>query len=410
MSEYQYFEFQAIDRPLSNQEMRELRSYSTRAQITPTSFINEYHWGNFKGDEDDWVERYFDAFLYFANWGTHILKLRVPATVLSATAAQRYSSTQSFSIRTTKDWTILSFVSNEKDLDWPEEEEEEEEEDKPWEDDGDEWEEDDDLHDESDGKGVLSSLISIRSEIAHGDHRALYLGWLLAAQMGEIEPDAKEPPVPPGLTNLSAAQQALVSFLRIDRNLLEVAAENSALMPNNVLPDEAQCLAWLANVAMAEKDVWLARLMRENALSVSTEIQRRFQRGHSRGNTVEVAPISRTAKNLIDRAATREEERARIAKDEAAARKAQALEEKARERVKYLDTLAGRENEIWTDLEKLVTSKHPSNYDSAVMILVNLRELAGRTGDTDFIRRLEAFRTAHRRKASLLERIREANL
>ena len=41
MSEYQYYEFQAIDRPLTEKEMRELRSYSTRARITPTSFVND---------------------------------------------------------------------------------------------------------------------------------------------------------------------------------------------------------------------------------------------------------------------------------------------------------------------------------------------------------------------------------
>jgi hypothetical protein len=50
MSEYQYYEFQAIDRPLTKQEMAEVRSLSTRATITPTRFVNVYHWGNFKGD------------------------------------------------------------------------------------------------------------------------------------------------------------------------------------------------------------------------------------------------------------------------------------------------------------------------------------------------------------------------
>jgi len=40
MSEYQYYEFQAIDRPLTDREMGELRSYSTRARITPTSFVD----------------------------------------------------------------------------------------------------------------------------------------------------------------------------------------------------------------------------------------------------------------------------------------------------------------------------------------------------------------------------------
>jgi hypothetical protein len=44
MSEYQYYEFQAIDKPLTAKQMAELRSYSTRAQITPASFINEYNW------------------------------------------------------------------------------------------------------------------------------------------------------------------------------------------------------------------------------------------------------------------------------------------------------------------------------------------------------------------------------
>ena len=50
MSEYQYYEFQAIDRPLTEKEMRELRAISTRANITPTSFTNHYDFGSFKGD------------------------------------------------------------------------------------------------------------------------------------------------------------------------------------------------------------------------------------------------------------------------------------------------------------------------------------------------------------------------
>ena len=59
--------------------MSELRSYSSRARITPTSFVNDYAWGDFKGDEDAWMANYFDAFLYLANWGTHVLKLRLPS-------------------------------------------------------------------------------------------------------------------------------------------------------------------------------------------------------------------------------------------------------------------------------------------------------------------------------------------
>jgi len=41
MSEYQYYEFLAIDRALTAEKMDELRALSTRATITPVSFTNE---------------------------------------------------------------------------------------------------------------------------------------------------------------------------------------------------------------------------------------------------------------------------------------------------------------------------------------------------------------------------------
>jgi hypothetical protein len=50
MSEYQYYEFLAVDRPLGEHEMGELRSVSSRAEITPTHFSNEYHYGDLKAD------------------------------------------------------------------------------------------------------------------------------------------------------------------------------------------------------------------------------------------------------------------------------------------------------------------------------------------------------------------------
>jgi hypothetical protein len=90
VSEYQYYEFQAIDRPLTGKEMSELRSYSTRARITPTSFVNDYSYGSFKGNEEAWMDKYFDAYLHLANWGTHVLKLRLPSRLLDAATAKGY--------------------------------------------------------------------------------------------------------------------------------------------------------------------------------------------------------------------------------------------------------------------------------------------------------------------------------
>jgi hypothetical protein len=90
MSEYQYYEFLALDQPLTDKQRAELRSLSTRAEITATRFVNEYNWGDLRGDPRTMMERYFDAFLYLANWGTRRLTFRLPLGVLDAETAGPY--------------------------------------------------------------------------------------------------------------------------------------------------------------------------------------------------------------------------------------------------------------------------------------------------------------------------------
>src|SRR2546427_7115491 len=99
MSEYQYYEFQTADRRLNEKEMQELRSYSTRAVITPTSFSNEYSFGSFKGNPNAWMEKYFDGYVYLANWGTHELQLALTAKLLSAETARLYCAGETASVR-----------------------------------------------------------------------------------------------------------------------------------------------------------------------------------------------------------------------------------------------------------------------------------------------------------------------
>ena len=90
MSEYQYYEFLAVDHPLDERQQAEVRALSSRARITATSFTNEYNWGNFRGDPRKMMERYYDAHLYLTNWGTHQVMLRLPRTYLSLKVAEQY--------------------------------------------------------------------------------------------------------------------------------------------------------------------------------------------------------------------------------------------------------------------------------------------------------------------------------
>lgn len=50
MSEYQFYEFVALDRPLTAAQMAELRAISTRAEITKARFWSEYNWSDLEAD------------------------------------------------------------------------------------------------------------------------------------------------------------------------------------------------------------------------------------------------------------------------------------------------------------------------------------------------------------------------
>jgi hypothetical protein len=95
MSEYQYYEFQAIDRPLDRAAQDALRSISSRARITATSFTNHYEWGDLKGDPRKFMERWFDLHLYLANWSTRRLMLRVPKRFVNHTDIEPFRQPRS---------------------------------------------------------------------------------------------------------------------------------------------------------------------------------------------------------------------------------------------------------------------------------------------------------------------------
>jgi hypothetical protein len=82
MSEYQYYEWQTIDRPLSPSEREAVSGLSSHMEVvTSTQAIVSYSWGDFKHDPRHVLPQYFDAHLYMANWSTHRLLFRFPEPI-----------------------------------------------------------------------------------------------------------------------------------------------------------------------------------------------------------------------------------------------------------------------------------------------------------------------------------------
>ena len=169
------------------------------------------------------MKKYFDAFVYVANWGTHRFMMRLPRWALKETPLSAYCAGDSASARETSDFVILDFQSDDEGGDWEE------------------------------GEGYMDSLIPLRSDLMNGDLRCLYLGWLLCAQCEELDEDDMEPPVPPGLAKLSAPLREFAEFLRIEEDLIEVAAEASAAL-EAAGPSQEELTAWIAAHAGSEEE------------------------------------------------------------------------------------------------------------------------------------------------------------
>ena len=68
MSEYQYYEFQILDRPLTDEEQEVISNISSRVQLSRHQAIFTYSYGDFRGDPEQVLVQYFVAMFDMANW------------------------------------------------------------------------------------------------------------------------------------------------------------------------------------------------------------------------------------------------------------------------------------------------------------------------------------------------------
>ena len=387
MSEYQYYEFLALDKPLTDEQRTELRKLSSRAEITATGFVNEYSYGDFRGRPEKLMERYFDAFLYLANWGTRQLMFRFPRALLDADVARQYCHTDAASVIETGDHVIIRLYLDRDPDDY--------------------WVEADDR---------LGPMVQARSDLAVGDLRLLYLGWLLGAQQADEDDDNgahgagaagdTEPPVPAGLGDLSASLRAIADFLEIDKDLIAVAAEASPPLAEPVNDGLAE---WITALPAAEKDMLLTMAADGEGAQVQALLVRRF-RGIDTGTTGR-SGSGRTATALLAAAEGRAAEREKAEEHRRREEQARKAAAKAAAYAKRLDDLAGEGEAPWKRVDEMIATKKTSEYDRAVDLLLDLRALAGRCGEeAAFAMRVLGLRAQYPGRPGLQDRLDRAGL
>jgi len=245
MSEFQCYQFKSFDRPLTEDERKEVGTWSSRAQVTSTSATFIYHYGDFRKSPELAVELYFDAMIYFANWGTRRLLFRLPAAMIDIKALKKYCVVNKWSddcIDIKKKGAIYLL-----DLHFTNEG-------------GSGWMEEDDFD--------LDVLGKIRDDLMEGDYRALYLLWAKFAEEEtedddeEEDPDEKDkllvtPPVPPNLKKLSAPLKAFIEFFEIDESIVSEAQAASVERAK----EEVDYKKLLQQLPDKERIEWLERVI-----------------------------------------------------------------------------------------------------------------------------------------------------
>src|SRR3989454_5738939 len=184
MSEYQRYEFMTIDRPLTREQLDAVDALSSHIEASSTHALIEYHWGDFKHNPIDVLHKFFDGFLYWANWGSPQLAFRFPQGILPVDLIDGYDLDDFVTFTQYPDYDILDIHFGEMEA-------------------PDEWTE-----------YELGSLIAIRDELMEGDLRALYIVWLAGMSMlGSYDEEEEDeiistPSVPPAFGTMTAAQQA----------------------------------------------------------------------------------------------------------------------------------------------------------------------------------------------------------
>jgi hypothetical protein len=393
MSEYQYFEFQALDQPLTSAQQSAMRRISHSVELTPARAAFTYTAGSFKAEPSAVVLQHFDAMIHLTGWGDKRLMFRFPASLIDLQQVRAYEDPLSRRIIWSPrgDYALLDIhFLRDAGAGWVEAER---------------W---------------LPSLVPLRMSILRGDYRVLYLAWLKSLTPEDAEDATLEPPVPAGLRDLTPELEAFLELFEVDSHLLAVASGASDMLPAEAVQVDAEeggfagppaALRTPASVELSEidarravealpryeADAYLLRIARGEPL-VEVALLRRLR--EIAGVPVTYPGPRRTTAQLLAAA-----EEARIRSH------AQEVRTAENQRIAELQDLAAREEQAWALVERLSARRGARPYDEAVDLLLKLRDAAAHGGSLPaFEERLAAFCGRVKGKRGLVGRLKAAQL
>lgn len=351
MSEYQYVAFQAVDGPLSDEQLAFAQRQSTRAEVSRWSFSVEYQYSDFGGDVDGLLRRGYDVFLQYANYGIREIKLRLPNGMpFDKRVCERYLDGENSSWKRDAKGSggILTLSP---------------------------FHESGDLEDVWEMQKPLEAAIRVRERLMRGDLRPLYLLWLCATNNAYSDPgEMIEPPVPHGIGEAATWGGEVLTFFGLDPLMLVAAGKDVGAAPTDETQDHAA--RWVNALGEQRAKDTLLRLLTGDTAGVKANLLAEIRDS----GTPDGWPTSdkrRTFDELLQKAAA-----LRVEEKEKKARKAQAkAKQKAakaeRERADRMKEMVKHPDEWTRESQRLADAGGIHNYEASAEILHDLREAIG---------------------------------
>lgn len=375
MSEYQYHEWQTIDRVLTPQEQMDVENLSSHIEVSASQAVVTYHWSDFRHNPKQVLIDYFDAYFYCANWGSLQLMFRFPKGLVDKSAVAPYCNSELISFGSVGEYDILD-LSFHADGYYP----------------GDGWME---------AERGLSGFIRLRDDLIEGDYRLLYLTWLRAMNMHDPYLDEAgnantnnnelEPPVPAGLNKLSPGLQYFITVFEVDLHLIQAAAERSDPLSK---ANKIDYRTLVSQLPRTEADTFLAD-MAEGKSGTAAVLRKRLAGFLPQEKSIQNEQ-PRSMQRLRNHAVQLEEaERKRLA------------EEARKKHIAEMNALARREEQAWEEVDQLLSKgrKIASVYDNATEQLKKLAQLAEfKNAHPAFQSRIQALAEKYASRKALIER------
>ena len=374
MSTYQYYEFMALDGPISDEGLHYAEGCSSRAEVSRYRWKNEYHWGGFSGREDLLLQ-YYDAYFYFADWGSFRFVLAFPEECLSLEAIEPYLRNgdefgSSLTCARQAGRVMLRWDFQEEAVCWD---------------------------DPVDISGMLGRLSGIRESIMRGDYRALFIGWLAGFYPDE-EYGSKEmvPPIPDGMEKLSGDLSCLAGHMQLADDAVQAAVKFS---PGGGMPEPMPMSDVVGALSVEEMKRLLIRVGEGEEGRVKTELIKRTVPQVVSDASQEIS-CRMFAEQMLEAERLRKEKELKKAEE-----KKQAEERLRRE---HLSRVFAESESRWKQLDRLLEKKTAAVYDSAAWKVEELRDAYAQADECEkFAERLSLFRTRYGNRPALMRRINE---